>query len=270
MNSFQISAIIINLDKSKDRWNFQKKQLQRLNISFERLGAYSLDMLSDETYTKWANDWQRKLKPAEVACFLSHYSIWKRISTSAKAYLVLEDDAILSHHLPDFLNALSTIENIDYDHISLETRNRKKLVSQKGIHIIDNIYLNQLHLDKTGAAAYILTPNGAQKLLRAVDKTGAGLADALLCHTKQLNSLQTVPALSIQMDMAEYYGMSNNLFTEFGTSNISSADNKKINHSRFFKKIIFKKRRLITQINIGFIKLAKFRKSDYININFKL
>ena len=53
--------------------------------------------------------------------------------------------------------------DIKYHHLTFETRGRKKLMSKQGANLCDGIALHELFLDKTGAAAYLLTPIGAKK-----------------------------------------------------------------------------------------------------------
>lgn len=64
-----ISALLINLAQSTARLDFQKKQLKFLGIPVERLSAISMSGLNSNQYEALANGWERKLRPAEVACF---------------------------------------------------------------------------------------------------------------------------------------------------------------------------------------------------------
>lgn len=262
----KITALVINLDSAKQRWDFQSKQLDKLAIPYQRWEAISVDSLTEDEYEKWANDWQRKLRRTEVACFLSHYLAWQHVAKSGQSFLILEDDALLSQDLPTTLFEISGNPDIKYDHITFETRGRKKLISKQGIHINRDVALHELFLDKTGAAAYLLTPKGAQILLDAVEKFGAGLADALLCHTKGLKSMQAVPALAIQMDMAEHYAMPELELKSTGQSSISTANNIKPSPNNLPDKLAFKFRRLVAQINIGLIQARYSRKSNYLEV----
>ena len=53
---------------------------------------------------------------------------------------------------------LSTDNDIKDHHLTFETRGRKKLMSKQSANLCDGIALHELFLDKTGAAAYLLTP----------------------------------------------------------------------------------------------------------------
>lgn len=251
-----INALVINLDQAKARWSFQQRQLNYLGIDYERLAATGIETLSNDTYEKWANDWQRKLRQTEVACFLSHYQAWQTVKQSNKPWLVLEDDALLSIKLPKVLDSLDTALQQNprlFDHLSFETRGRKKLYSAKTWQVIDfpndTISFHQLLLDKSGAAAYLLTPHGADVLLQTIEKTGAGLADALLCHNQALQSMQTVPALAIQMDMANHYelAITGELINNLSQSSISTISHHKPSANSLSDTLRFKRRRLLAQ-----------------------
>ncbi|WP_201580292.1 glycosyltransferase family 25 protein [Psychrobacter sp. Pi2-52] len=250
-NQSKIAALVINLDSAKERWDFQQKQLSELDIDYQRWEANSVDTLTDKEYERWANDWQRKLRRTEVACFLSHYRAWKYIADSGQSFLILEDDALLSQHLPDALLKLSTDNNVVYHHLTFETRGRKKLISKQGFDLCDSIALHELFLDKTGAAAYLLTPTGAKILIDHVVQHGAGLADALLCHTKRLKSIQSVPALAIQMDMATHYEMPELQCEIIATSNISTPNNIKPLSNGIVKTLKYKSKRISAQLGMG-------------------
>ena len=265
-NQSKITALVINLDNAKERWTFQEKQLNELGIQYKRWEANSVDTLADDDYEKWANDWQRKLRRTEVACFLSHYRAWWHIAHSDQSFLILEDDALLSQDLPNILLNISNNLDINYDHITFETRGRKKLLSKQAFELDDNVVLHELFLDKTGAAAYLLTPKGAKILVEQVRQHGAGLADALLCHTKSLKSMQSVPALAIQMDMAEHYSITYLELKFAAQSNITTAISTKPSPNNLSGKLAFKSRRLAAQLNMGLIQAKHSSQSNYLEI----
>ncbi len=266
----KIQSFVINLDSATDRWIFQQKQLKQLNIPYQRVSACKVDDLSNVEYERWANRWQRKLYKTEVACFLSHYQIWKNIVKMNLPALILEDDALLSDKTASLLSQLETLEQLPFEHLTLETRGRKKLIVKHEAHTIfvhdNNIGLHKLLLDKTGACAYILTPIGAKKLLKRVKSKGAGLADALLCERPfQLNSMQTIPALAIQMDMAEYYGLSLSHLQRASSSTIGNIKSNRPKANNILDTIGFKYRRLYAQVSMGLTQLA-YRKEQYTEI----
>lgn len=266
MNQSKITALVINLANAPKRWQFQQQQLSRLDIIHERFEATTVADLTNAEYEKWANDWQRKLRKTEVACFLSHYRVWQHTVSTDQALLVLEDDALLSNQLPAALTLLAKQNTFQYDHLTFETRGRKKLIATDSFYNSENLSLHNLFLDKTGAAAYLLTPIGAQKLLDEVAKKGAGLADALLCHTRTLKKIQSVPALAIQMDMAGHYGMPSLELSSVAKSSISTNSNAKPTADNLASKLQFKSKRLATQIDMGLIQAKYARQSEYLEV----
>ena len=100
---------------------------------------------------------------------------------------------------PEFLWTLQQTEDARIDHVTLETRSRKKVI-QKKKH--QNLQIHKLIRDRSGAAAYVLKPHGAKKLLDA-SKQACALADALISDNTNLSSWQAVPALAAQMDQFE-------------------------------------------------------------------
>lgn len=252
--SSEIAALVINLAGATERWDFQQKQLDTLGIKYQRHAATSITDLTLEDYEKWANDWQRKLRKSEVACFLSHYRAWQSVAETQTTQLILEDDALLSDQLPSLLTTLGEQSSaLPFTHLTLETRGRKKFIGETPLLTVNGVEVRELFLDRTGAAAYILTPAGAKVLLQAVTEHGAGLADALLCHTDGLKSAQTLPALALQMDMAGHYGLQDLLHDTLASTTISHSDKPKANS--FNDLLNFKYRRLTAQATMGAKKL---------------
>lgn len=124
-----------------------------------------------------------------VACFLSHYLLWKKCAEQDEPILVLEHDAIfispldleelaLSH--PDIIGINdprgATRKSLEYH--ELIQKNPKKI---QPVPTIDDLKIPQ---GLAGNSAYIIKPTGAKKLLELVKEFGAWPNDALMC--KQL------------------------------------------------------------------------------------
>jgi glycosyl transferase family 25 len=190
-----MKALVINLEGSRERLAFQELQLSSLGIPFERLPAFDKDADETADLPYW-DTWERPLGRAERACLLSHQSAWQIVSAQAGPMLILEDDAILSEALPALLDRLDRANGMDF--VTLETRGRKKLLSSA---FAGDLPLKRLYQDRSGAAAYILWPSGARKLLAATE-TACGLADAVICACYSLEAFQAVPPLAFQSDRA--------------------------------------------------------------------
>lgn len=202
-----MKTYILNLPSARERRNFQAQQAERLGLDVQFIDAQTPADIPEAFFQAHAFSWERPIKITEVACFLSHQGVWQQIADSHGPALVLEDDAILARNTPALLDWLSTLEGVD--HVSLETRQRKKLLGLSSkMNAGLSAALHPLLQDRTGAAAYVLWPAGARILLAKFEQQGMGLADAFISSTYQLQSWQTVPAFAIQADMARAYGTS--------------------------------------------------------------
>lgn len=250
-----ISALVINLDHSVERLEFQRKQLTHLQIPMQRLSAVNSSDILGEQYEQLANGWERKLRPAEVACFLSHKAAWRYVLNTDKPWLILEDDALLSRKTADILAALILLAN-EVDYVNLETRHRRKWISKKAFNLIDGYELRRLYQDRTGAAAYVLFPSGARKLLNRTEYSAPALADAFLCRSYDLNARQMYPAAAIQLDQCINYGLEH---TESFVSTITPENNLKPHANDIYSNVCFKYRRLAAQIRMGWRQLSVLR-----------
>ena len=242
-----MDILLINLDSSKDRLAFQQQQFARLGLGFQRLSAISVDAISDDQYEQLASSWERPLRRTELACFLSHRMAWEEVVRRKRPCLILEDDVLIANNLAKILEALEQVRGMD--HVTLENRCRKKLVSRKPIRSLpydSNLY--QLYLDRTGAAAYVLWPGGAEKLLTSIDEKGPAIADAFISLNRGLISGQVEPTPVIQLDMCSCYGITSRLDTE---STISNVKVKRPKATTWIEYLVFRLRRLRANIVIG-------------------
>ena len=241
-----MNIYIINLASAPERAAFQKKQFDRLGLNFEKINATTIADVSESHYKRVAFDWERPLSHAEVSCYLSHKSLWERVIAENEPALILEDDAYVCDDLPQLLNEL---EKIKINYINLETRSRKKIVSKSIKHDFFGYKLRHLFYGGTGAAAYILWPEGARRLLAKEKRSGIALADAQICRTRMGGALQVDCAAAIQLDCCERYEMESPLQTR-----------STLAHTRYQKKVFvpssvdFKLRRLLAQLKLGVIK----------------
>src|SRR5690606_12629304 len=123
--------------------------------------------------------------------------------------LILEDDAVLSYHIPQLLEEIQNYNFKDIDLINFEVRSRKKIISKKPEYqlIAGQTALYNLYQDRTGAAGYLLYPSGAKKLLQRLAETSPAIADGFIFSHYGLKSLQAEPAAIIQEDQMVAYGL---------------------------------------------------------------
>lgn len=197
-----MQTLVLNLASSTDRMAFQRRQLERLGLPFHRIEAATPQTLEPPADDPLWRRWQRPMSDVEKAVLASHRMAWQRVVEAGEPHLILEDDAWLSDRATDLLARLVPMTGLD--HVSLETRGRRKIIGRAPHPGCPDI--RRLYQDRTGAAAYVLWPGGAAKLLARSDRE-AGIADAVICAAYEMSSWQAVPALAIQLDQAGRYGV---------------------------------------------------------------
>ena len=229
-----MKIFIINLSTAVKRRQFQSKQMSKLDLDYEFLEATTIHDISDETYAKHYQDWQRPLRNTEVACYFSHRSAWQRIIDTKTPTLILEDDALLSKCVPELLKSFTSKKNVDL--INLEVSGRKKIISKVGENITCNSKLFRLYQDRYGAAGYILWPYGAKKLLEHESLNGIGLADAHIASCYSIKSYQVEPAAIIQLEQCDNYNVKIPYIKALIISTVSQAQNPKGSFSFWIKR----------------------------------
>ncbi len=246
-----MKILVINMSSAVERMAFMSTQLQGLGLVFQRLEAVAAADLSDTTDAAYWDSWERPMKQTEKACLLSHKAAWEQVVQDDQPVLILEDDAVLADQLPAVLEALETREGID--HLTLEARGRRKLLAKDKQDILPGLALRRLYQDRSGAAAYVLWPNGAKHLLRDIE-TCAGLADAVICRGYVMNSFQIEPACALQLDRCVAHGVQPPI------APVSSIDAE--NRSVQKRTLKFKLRRVAAQLRMGLRALCVARRAD--------
>ena len=124
-----------------------------------------------------------------IACFLSHYTVWKKSIELNEPIMVLEHDAIFMKPFDEtaFIKAECDIISINdprgatrkaLDYHEKLQKNPKVI---QRVPTIDDLMIPQ---GLPGNSAYIIKPSGAKKMIDLVKEFGAWPNDALMC--KQL------------------------------------------------------------------------------------
>lgn len=97
----------------------------------------------------------RGLRPAQLGCFASHFSLWQKCLELAEPIVVLEDDVILKEN---FLRGLRDIATSSHSYVRLYCIVTPRLLRLKGNYA--------LTFGKArGTQGYYLTPEAARKFL---------------------------------------------------------------------------------------------------------
>ena len=251
-----MECFIINLETAIDRMHFMKDQMIKLSLKFQRIDAVTEKDLNISGSDDYWNTWERPLKNTEKACFISHVNAWNAVVKSNKPSLILEDDAFLSKDIKSVLLSASILEGIDL--LSLEVRFKRKLLSNHKEKLNTNYFYSRLYQNGSGAAAYILWPSGAKKLILKSKKQVA-LTDAFISNFKGLNSFQVEPACALQLDCLSLHNIKSPIKHY---SIINSGINSKRPDFKKGTKIKFLFRRLLFQVKRGFYSVYLINKSE--------
>ena len=190
-----IAVYVINLKRSFDRRVWMQSELSRAVI-----GAEFLTAADGRRFQTRCNEKSAVLSREEVALVISHRMAWRRLLSSAAAHaVVLEDDVHLGAGFREFLTA--DFSRYQFDAIKLETWNSKAWISRRGQPVCGR-KLHRLGYEHFGAAAYVVSRAGAEKLLNAtrpiVEPVDVTLFGGRALFNKELSVLQLVPAIAIQ------------------------------------------------------------------------
>ena len=124
-----------------------------------------------------------------VACFLSHYMLWKMCVEKDEPIMILEHDAIFIKPFDETAFMKAECDIISLNDPRGATRRAQEFHEklQQGHQIIQRVpTIDDLMIPQglPGNSAYIIKPSGAKKMLNLVKEYGAWPNDALMC--KQL------------------------------------------------------------------------------------
>lgn len=200
-----MKKIIISLESAHDRRQHIKEQFESHNASYEFFDA--VDALQIQTVAKRLNISiaDTSLGKNEIACFLSHASIWQlAVERSYPQVCIFEDDIYLGDDAEFYLNNFSKWKPDDAHILKLEVY--KNVIQVHGrlkpLQVGDR-KLAKLAVKHTGCAGYIITLDTAKILLdivrsyqKLIPVDHIVFGDFL--DSYDANIYQMVPALCIQ------------------------------------------------------------------------
>lgn len=181
-------TFFVNLDRRKDRLDHINKSLPFSAERFPAIDAKNLE-LNEEIKKIFGKNLQKFTK-AEIACSLSHYRLWKRLTLDKDAgnYLILEDDAVIkegfaglwnqvfSKHIPEKYNLIylggCQPWNKPHYHKVLEKHNNYFSNVKR-----NDFFTKNDHFWHMNASSYVLSKTAASLLCQWVEQNG--IDDAL-------------------------------------------------------------------------------------------
>lgn len=195
--------IVISLKTATVRREHIVQEFGKQNVGFEFFDALTPDLARPLAEKMQLNIRDEFLSPGELACFMSHVSIWQKMVDEHIPHLaIFEDDVYLGKNADYFLQEEAWLQS-DWHIVKLEAFSRKILHELKGVDLGKQRRLFKLKGRHVGAAGYILSLNAAQYLMALLRQAEIKEPlDHLLFdpqyHTQGMSLYQMKPALCIQ------------------------------------------------------------------------
>jgi glycosyl transferase family 25 len=166
------SELFFSIDPENINNLFKKENIK---LHYKRCNSVGLTRL----YTYLDFKYSRLNSEGQKSCFYSHYLLWKKCYKLNENILILEDDAIINVNIIKNLNINNQIDIIlvcvDLNLKSHSFLNNNQEMFESLISAQNNVNKNldiklikYTYIDASipGAAGYVMTPKGAEKLLK--------------------------------------------------------------------------------------------------------
>ena len=167
----QPPIFVISLPESADRRAAMAAQMERLALPFmfvDAVDGRKMDVLQQPGYDAAVRlrSFGLHLKGGEWGCLLSHKKIYEMmLAENIPQAVIFEDDALIADNFPRVLEDILAMD-LDYDVIRFMGSNK---IARKGYrHIIqvdEGLWLGRLPSIHGGAHAYLITQDGARKMM---------------------------------------------------------------------------------------------------------
>jgi len=187
----------INLDRVPERADFMTAQCSRVGlvdpVRFSAVDAAEGHDFPRYQPRRWGPYWT--LRRSEVAVFESHRALWEKIAAATGAGVIFEDDVLLSDSFKDVIDALATgaasFDLIKLDALSGRVRlGAETQIGSSRVRVITDVL--------PSAAAYMLTPEGARKLLSRSGQYCDHLDDFITRPFDGFRAYQLLPGIAVQ------------------------------------------------------------------------
>ncbi|CAA2140073.1 hypothetical protein HYPP_01759 [Hyphomicrobium sp. ghe19] len=188
-----IPIFLINLDRSKDRLAYMRRQAAELGLQMERLPAVEGRNVPEWLRSEFTPS--TRMSDGEVGCYASHLVAARTIVARDLPYaIVLEDDAELSAGFNAIAARAVASVPADWDYLHLCTRFKKTVV--RVVAIDGEHSLVRYPLPPSRTAAYILSNAGARKWLAPMQRVRAIDLDNRFAWQQDLKVYGVFPAIA--------------------------------------------------------------------------
>lgn len=174
MSCQNIKVFIVNLDRSKERWEGISSQLDGLGVAYERFSAVDGSKLDDYTEHFGLKRFKvlsgHDLVPGEAGCSRSHVGIWEKVVAEGLDYaVVLEDDIIIK---PAFVPFLEGAGYEGFDYLKIDTDESTYPYEAQKLNLINRLGYKLTECDPVPfcTGGYVISRRGATIFLRASRK----------------------------------------------------------------------------------------------------
>lgn len=193
---------VISLTTELDRRAHITKEFNSQRIPFEFFDALTPNIAEQFSEKLGFKINKKNLTGGELACFMSHLTLWKKMIDDKISYMgIFEDDIFLGQNASDFLNRENWFDE-EIHVVKLEAFTPRVILGKRLYHYKDrDICL--LKGSNLGAAGYILSLEGAKALINFISTQDTLVPiDHIIfeLYIKENNKrvAQIVPALCIQ------------------------------------------------------------------------
>ena len=171
LQSLPIKTYVINLDRTPDRYQFVKENLDRIGLPHQRFSAVDGANLTAEDWKKVDKLGYRLfhgkiLREAEVGCYLSHTSVMEAfLKTDQPFCLILEDDCDFGDNFTKILAELIECKE-EWDLAKLSGRHSGMPTVQK--ELSREYKLVAFLAKNTGASSYLINRHAAEQYLKKI------------------------------------------------------------------------------------------------------
>lgn len=165
------AIFVINLDRRPDRLKFMADQLNGTGLDWTRVAAHDMETVEDGRLRR-----EVALRSHRIAmgrgsqcCALTNFDIYRRIvDENLPAALILQDDVELSPDIAKFMTSVDWLpEGIELVQFEKYGRKQSRRLAGPalGALAVTGRSLHRLYSRTAGAACYLLTRRGAERIL---------------------------------------------------------------------------------------------------------
>jgi len=199
-----MKVYFINLDRSPDRLAWFRRQGEALGLDLVRVPAVDAGKLDAVEIARLnaLSSGKSELSAGEIACLLSHRTVWRHIVESSDQWAFVAEDDV--HFSPDIAKFTASPDWIPAgaELVKAETNLRRQELSKKVWATPFAHELRQLRSNHYCSGGYFVSRQGAARLLAFTD-THVEQADVILFSPdlgiiREMPVLQIAPALCLQ------------------------------------------------------------------------